>query len=130
MIGAEARHCRQIGQGQSIIQIGFDVIPHPLQALAGKPFRRFEQESRLIGKTARNLHRKCRIQCIGEDPIDETAIDLVGNRGSYLGNQRIAESILRLDIDGPAAHQFGGRIVLDLKTLQNSDKPAAGQIAP
>ena len=116
--------------GQSIIQLGFDVIPHPLQAFPRKPVRRLERERRLIGKTAGNLHRKCRIQCIGEDAIDEPTVDLVRDRSSYLGNQRIAESILRLDIDGPAAHQFGGRIVLDLKTLQNSDKPAAGQIAP
>ena len=110
--------------------MGFDVIPHPLQAFPRKPVRRLERERRLIGKTAGNLHRKCRIRCIGEDAIDKPIVDLVGDRCSYLGNQRVAESILRLDIDGPAAHQFGGRIVLDLKTLQNSDKPAAGQIAP
>jgi len=78
VIGAETCHSSQIDQDQSIIQMGLDVIPHPLQAFAGKPVRRLEHKRRLIGKTARNLHRECRIQCVGEDTIDETTIDLMG----------------------------------------------------
>ena len=78
VIGAETCRYSQIDQDQSIIQMGLDVIPHPLQAFAGKPVRRLEHKRRLIGKTARNLHRECRIQCVGEDTIDETTIDLMG----------------------------------------------------
>src|SRR6516225_397123 len=44
MIGAETGYSGEIGQRQPIIQMGFDVVPHSLQALAGQPVRRFEQE--------------------------------------------------------------------------------------
>ena len=101
VIGAETCRYSQIDQDQSIIQMGLDVIPHPLQAFAGKPVRRLEHKRRLIGNTAHNLHRECRIQCVGEDTIDETTIDLMGDRRSHLGNQWIDERILRLDIDDP-----------------------------
>ncbi len=78
MIRAETGHASEIGQGQSIIQMGFDVVLYPLQAVAGQPVRRLEHERRLIDKTARDLHRDCRIQRIGEDAVDEPSIDLIG----------------------------------------------------
>jgi len=130
VVRAETGHASEIGQGQPVIQVGFDVVPHSLQALAGQPVRRFEQERRLINKTPRDLHRECRIQRIGQDAIHKAAADLVGQRHAYLRNQRIAKRVLRLEIDGPAASQFGGQIVVGLTTLQDLDKPAAGQIAP
>ena len=126
VIGAETCHSSQIDQDQSIIQMGLDVIPHPLQAFAGKPVRRLEHKRRLIGNTAHNLHRECRIQCVGEDTIDETTIDLMGDRRSHLGNQWIDERILRLDIDGPPAHQFGGQIVVDV-TIRSAKSDDLGR---
>ena len=72
------------------------------------------------------MHRKCRVECIGEYAVDEptAAGDLVGDRRRYLGNQRIAERILRLERDSPAAHQFGDQPVVGLATLQDLDKLA------
>ena len=130
MIRTETGYASEIGQGQPVIQVGFDVVSHSLQALAGQPVRRFEQERRLINKTPRDLHRECRIQRIGQDAIDKTAADLVGKRHCYLRNQRIAKRIVRIEMHGTATHQFGEQIFVGLTTLQNLNKPAAGQIAP
>ena len=35
VIRAETRHPGEIGQRQSIIQMGFDIVTYPLQAIAG-----------------------------------------------------------------------------------------------
>jgi len=130
MIRAETGNSGEISQSQSVIQMGFDVVSYPLQTLLRQPAWRLKHERRVIDKTPHYLHSKRRVQRVSKDPVDEPTIDFVGDRSSYLRNQRIAERILWLEGNNPAVHQFGGQVVVGLPTLQNLNKSAAGQITP
>src|SRR5215469_50389 len=55
VIRAETGHASEIGQGQPIVQMGFDVFPHSLQPVARQSIRRLEREHRSIDKTSRDL---------------------------------------------------------------------------
>src|SRR5271168_3366716 len=71
---------------------------------------------------SRDLHRERRVQRIGEDAVEETALHFVGDRRRYLRNQRIVKGGGWLEIDGAAPHHVGNQGVVGLGSLPDLDK--------
>src|SRR5208282_3393032 len=122
MVGAEASHPGEVGQAQLIIKMRFDVVTHPPQPLRRQTVRWRERDRRRFDKTPRYLNCECRVECIGEDPIEEPGAHLVGDGQRYLRHQRIAKSAPRLEMHGTASHQIRNEIVVSIRTLQDLNK--------
>ena len=69
----------------------------------------------------RDLHRKRRVQRIGEHTVEETTLHFVGDGLRYLRSQRIVKGASWPEMDGTASHHVRNQAVVGLGILQDQD---------
>src|SRR5271169_7228687 len=101
----------------------FDVVTHPVQPVARQPVRRCKRDRRRVNEASRDLHREGRVQRIGENMVEKTMIDLIGDRRCYLRNQGIVKGGPWLEMGGAAAYHVRDDTIVGSGALQDLNKP-------